>query len=70
MEDQRALAFELLKAKVIDRQSLLDLIDVPMKEMLKLRLTKMEAAEAQQRQQQQAIEAQSGGNVRQLKGAK
>jgi hypothetical protein len=70
MEDQRALAFELLKAKVIDRQSLLDLIDVPMKEMLKLRLTKMEAAEAQQRQQQQAIEAQGGGNVRQLKGAK
>lgn len=69
-EDQRALAFELFKAKAIDRQSLLDLLDVPMKELLKLRLTKMEAAEAQQRQQQQAIEAQSGGKVRQIKGAK
>jgi hypothetical protein len=69
-EDQRQLAFELFKAKAIDRQSLLDLLDVPMKELLKLRLTKMEAAEAQQREQQQAIEAQSGGKVRQLKGAK
>jgi hypothetical protein len=68
-EDQRALAFELFKAKAIDRQSLLDLLDVPMKELLKLRLTKMESAEAQQKQQQQAIEAQSG-KVRQLKGAK
>jgi hypothetical protein len=69
MEDQRQLAFELFKAKAIDRQSLLDLLDVPMKELLKLRLTNMEAAEAQQRQQQQAIEAQKGGNVRRLKGA-
>ena len=70
-EDQRALAFELFKAKAIDRQSLLDLLDVPMKELLKLRLTKMEAAEAQAKQQQMAIEAQqSQGKVRQLKEAK
>ena len=70
-EDQRQLAFELFKAKAIDRQSLLDLLDVPMKELLKLRLTKMEAAEAQQKQQQQAMEAQQGGGkVRQLKEAK
>jgi hypothetical protein len=70
MEDQRQLAFELLKAKAIDRQSLLDLLDVPMKELLKLRLTKMEVAEAQAQQRQAAIEAQSGGKVRHLKGAK
>jgi len=46
-EDQRALAFELFKAKAIDRESLLDLLDVPMKELLKTRLrTKIEPAEA------------------------
>jgi len=72
-EDQRALAFELFKAKAIDRQSLLDLLDVPMKELLKLRLTKMEEAEAKAKQQQQAMEtqqAQSGGKIHKLKEAK
>jgi hypothetical protein len=59
-EDQRALAFELFKAKAIDRTTLLDLLDVPMKELLKLRLTKIEAAEAQAKQEQMALEAQSG----------
>jgi len=44
-EDQRELAFELFKAKAIDRKSLLELLDVPMKELLKLRLTEIEAAE-------------------------
>jgi hypothetical protein len=55
-EDQRSLAFELFKAKAIDRESLIDLLDVPMKELLKQRLQKMEAAEAQQAQQKQAME--------------
>jgi len=68
-EDQRALAFELFKAKAIDRESLLDLLDVPMKELLKVRLQKLEAAEAKAKQEQLQAESQ-GGNVRQLKGAK
>lgn len=68
-EDQRALAFELFKAKAIDRESLLDLLDVPMKELLKVRLQKLEAAEAKAKQDQLQAESQ-GGNVRQLKGAK
>jgi len=58
-EDQRALAFELFKAKAIDRESLLDLLDVPMKELLKMRLkTHIEPAEAKAAQAQQQAEAQ------------
>ena len=67
-EDQRALAFELFKAKAIDRESLLDLLDVPMKELLKQRLMKMEQAEAQAAQQQ-AQQAQASGKVTPIKGA-
>jgi hypothetical protein len=59
MEDQRALAFDLFKNKVISRESLLDLLDVPMKELLKHRLKEIEAAEkAQQQQEQQAHSAE------------
>ena len=47
MEDQRQLAFNLLKAGAIDKESLLDLLDPPMKQLLKKRLKKMEAAQAQ-----------------------
>jgi hypothetical protein len=58
-EDQRALAFELFKAKAIDRESLLDLLDVPMKELLKTRLkTKIEPAEARAAQAEQQASAQ------------
>ncbi len=57
MEDQRQLAFELFKAKAIDRSSLLDLLDVPMKELLKDRLKVIEAREAQAAEAQQKAEA-------------
>ena len=67
-EDQRALAFELFKAKAIDRESLLDLLDMPMKELLKSRLkTRIEPQEAAAAQQQQAM-AMAGGKVTKLKG--
>jgi len=52
MEDQRQLAFNLLKAGAIDKESLLDLLEPPMKQLLKDRLKKMEAKQAQQAQQQ------------------
>jgi hypothetical protein len=69
-EDQRALAFELFKAKAIDRESLIDLLDVPMKELLKQRLQKMEQAEAQAAQQKQQQEAQAAAaKVTPIKGA-
>lgn len=52
MEDLRTMAFNLFKAQVIDKESLLDLIDPPMKQMLKDRLKKQqEKQEAQQAQQ-------------------
>jgi hypothetical protein len=48
MEDLRQLAFNLFKAQVIDKESLLDLLEPPMKQQLKDRLKKMESAQAQQ----------------------
>jgi hypothetical protein len=52
MEDLRTLAFNLFKSQVIDKESLLDMVDPPMKQMLKDRLKKMqEKQEAQQAQQ-------------------
>jgi hypothetical protein len=58
-EDQRAMAFELFKAKAITREKLLELLDVPMKQLLKQDLkNKIEPAEAKAAQQQLAAEAQ------------
>ena len=56
MEDLRNLAFNLFKAQVIDKESLLDLLEPPMKQQLKDRLKKLEKkqetqAMAQQQQQ-------------------
>ena len=42
-EDLRSLAFNLFKAQAIDKESLLDLLEPPMKQLLKDRLKKMEA---------------------------
>jgi len=49
-EDLRQLAFNLYKAKAIDQESLLDLLEPPMKQLLKDKLKK--------RQQQQAAQPQ------------
>jgi hypothetical protein len=46
MEDMRQMAFSLYNAKVIDKESLLDLTDPPMKQQLKERLKIMEDKEA------------------------
>ena len=48
MEDMRSLAFNLFKAQAIDKESLIDLLDPPMKQMLKERLKKIEAVQAAQ----------------------
>ena len=52
-EDLRQLAFNLFKAKAIDAESLLDLLEPPMKQLLKDKLKKREAAAANQPQQQE-----------------
>ena len=54
MEDMRQLAFNLFEAKVIDKESLLDLLEPPMKQLLKDRLKKMEEKEKQAAQEKQA----------------
>jgi len=59
-EDLRSLAFNLYKAQAIDKESLLDLLEPPMKQLLKERLKKLEEKQAQQ-QQQQAQQAPKGG---------
>jgi hypothetical protein len=57
MEDMRQLAFNLFEAKVIDKESLLDLLEPPMKQLLKDRLKKMEEKEAEAAQQKQQAQA-------------
>ena len=52
-EDLRQLAFNLFNAKAIDTESLLDLLEPPMKHLLKDKLKKKEAAMAAQPPQQQ-----------------
>jgi hypothetical protein len=42
MEDLRSLAFNLFKAQAIDKESLLDLLEPPMKQLLKDKLKKAE----------------------------
>jgi hypothetical protein len=59
-EDLRQLAFNLFKAQAIDRESLLDLLEPPMKELLKERLKKMEEKQAQAAAMQQKQEQPKG----------
>jgi hypothetical protein len=51
-EDLRQMAFNLLKVGAIDNESLLDLLEPPMKQLLKDKLRKREATKAQQPQKQ------------------
>lgn len=46
-EDLRQLAFNLFKAQAIDKESLLDLLEPPMKQLLKDRLKRMEKMQAE-----------------------
>jgi len=50
-EDLRQLAFNLFKAKAIDEESLLDLLEPPMKQLLKDKLKKRQQTQAMQPQQ-------------------
>ena len=49
-EDLRQLAFNLFKAQAIDKESLLDLLEPPMKQLLIEKLKKREAMQPQQQQ--------------------
>lgn len=74
VEDQKAVAADLLKARVIDRESFLDLVDPPMKEVLLRRLKIMEKkeAEAEKAKQQAEIQAEAAkhAGAQQLKQVK
>jgi hypothetical protein len=55
-EDTRELAFALLKAGIITGERLIDLIDVPMKQILKDDWKQIQVAKDQAHQQQQQFE--------------
>jgi hypothetical protein len=57
MEDLRSMAFELFKAGAIDKESLIDLLEPPMKQHLKEKLKRLEAKEEQAKQQQAAAKS-------------
>jgi hypothetical protein len=62
MEDQTALAFKLFEVKAIDRDELLDLVEVPMRELLKERLkSKIEPAEAANAAEERKLRMLHGG---------
>jgi hypothetical protein len=70
MQDLTQMAQLLFKAKAIDREELIEMLAVPMKDLLKLKLkTKIEPAEARQAQQERAAEA-AGQKVTKLAGRK
>jgi hypothetical protein len=64
MEDQTALAFKLFEVKAIDREELLDLVEVPMRELLKQKLkSKIEPQEAAAAQKEQQLQLVKGGKA-------
>jgi hypothetical protein len=66
-EDLRALAFNLFKAQAIDKESLLDLLEPPMKQELKDRLKRMEEKQAATAAQQPPQPPGKGGGKPDLK---
>ena len=56
VDESRALAFNLLKVKAINRERLIDLLDPPMKQLIKEDLKKIEQGEAMAAMAQQAQE--------------
>ena len=52
-EDLKSLAFNLFKTQAIDKESLIDLLEPPMKQLLIQKLKKREKQQAQQPQQQE-----------------
>jgi hypothetical protein len=67
-EDLRALAFNLFKAQAIDKESLLDLLEPPMKQELKDRLKRMEEKQSMMAAQQAAQpKPEKGGGKPDLK---
>ena len=67
MEDSRDLAFKLYEAKVIDKKRLIDLVDPPMKQLLK---DDLERAEKEQKAQQAMQPQQPEQKPKQEKPAK
>lgn len=70
MQDMTNLAFELFKAKAIDRDELIDMLPVPMKDLMKLKLKKQiqpQEAAAAEKERQLALQT---GKVTPMHGKK
>lgn len=64
MQDLTQMAFALFKAKAIDREFLIDMLPVPMKDLLKYKLkTKIEPAEARAAAEERKLELVTGKHV-------
>ena len=59
MEDLRTMAFQLLKVGAIDKESLLDLLEPPMKQLLKDRLKKAQEKQEEMKEEKQAQQQQA-----------
>lgn len=58
-EDQKRMAFELLEARSIDREELLEMVDPPNKQVLQKKLKQIVAAEQKAQQEEKAAEMAS-----------
>jgi hypothetical protein len=61
VEDHKQLALELLQAHAIDRNSFIDMLDPPMKDLLLRKLKVIEKKEAEAKQQEMAMQAKKEG---------
>ena len=59
VEDHKALAGELLEAKAIDRETMIEMLDPPMKEVMLRRLKVMEKKEAEQKQLENQLQSKN-----------
>jgi hypothetical protein len=64
VEDHKQMAAEMLEAHAIDRESFLNLIDPPMKDMLLRKLKLMEKAEKEQKEKEMAAGMQQGDKAK------
>jgi hypothetical protein len=69
VEDHKAQAAEMLEMKVIDRETYVELVNPPMKQLILTRLKKIEAAEMQAHQKQEQL-ALAGVKESKLKSVK
>jgi len=70
VEDHKQMAADLFEAHAIDRESLIEMNDPPMKDLLLRKLKLIEAKEEEMRKQEQMMQAQGGNLPKPLQAVK